>query len=647
MELDEKLFHFLWKTKRHLSKKKHSESAVFMDKHKDRLATLACAFFEKTIFLKESSSTGGVSGASLFLPKMVDIFDDKKDNFDVYLFRIVTDSFLNSCVTLLKTKDIPEQDYSLLALLLYPALMNELTEKYSIVEKVNTQYSQLISSSKKNKFFEAWESAIFNINSLENASIPKDQKKMIHLLISNSSLAESTLLDTYFDVKEFQNELKLENSYEIKSPLISRPAINPITLSLKKSKKSKKSKTAEVETLEEVTVKKTKSKEKVTDAQVDEDDPDCNPASLLMEGVQTADIFSGGKKMLDGSDELDDHFDAIEDLEINQLTKSSTQAKSVFKADISINTDYEDEEYLDDAATVYQYDEWNFKKKKYNKNWCSLYESPLRAKNDIRDFVTYKDEILKKNSKEVQRLKQNIEQIMLMKRPKNRQRDGSEFDLDSLITAKSDILSGHTPDSNLYISKRQALSDLGVLILIDSSLSSDSWVQGRRVLDVAKESVIVVQEVLENIFSKVMVASFYSNTRKNCIFNIIKSFDEPWKTSAPRLEEVRATGYTRIGVSLRHSVEQLNKIKSKNKVILLLSDGKPTDYDAYEGKRGIADVRQAVREASAQGVNIYSLAIDKDSKFYFPQLFGPNNYEVLKSPQALPEQLIKLFGQMI
>ncbi|MDB9786534.1 VWA domain-containing protein, partial [Bacteriovoracaceae bacterium] len=114
-----------------------------------------------------------------------------------------------------------------------------------------------------------------------------------------------------------------------------------------------------------------------------------------------------------------------------------------------------------------------------------------------------------------------------------------------------------------------------------------------------------------------------------------------------RITNIVPTGYTRIGVSLRHSIHLLDKTKVKNKVIILLSDGKPTDYDAYEGKYGIADVRQCVREASAENVKIISLAIDKDAKFYFPQLFGTQNYQIISRANELPTQLIKLFSKLL
>ena len=92
---------------------------------------------------------------------------------------------------------------------------------------------------------------------------------------------------------------------------------------------------------------------------------------------------------------------------------------------------------------------------------------------------------------------------------------------------------------------------------------------------------------------------------------------------------------------------RLEKIKTKRKVIILFSVGKPTDYDAYEGEYGINDVRQCVREGKVQGVDIISIAIDKEAKFYFPKLFGSQNYEILERPEDIAKKLIKLLSRLV
>jgi nitric oxide reductase NorD protein len=43
---------------------------------------------------------------------------------------------------------------------------------------------------------------------------------------------------------------------------------------------------------------------------------------------------------------------------------------------------------------------------------------------------------------------------------------------------------------------------------------------------------------------------------------------------------------------------------------ILLSDGNPNDFDRYEGKYGIKDIKQSLKEIHAQVINAYALAIE-------------------------------------
>ena len=77
-------------------------------------------------------------------------------------------------------------------------------------------------------------------------------------------------------------------------------------------------------------------------------------------------------------------------------------------------------------------------------------------------------------------------------------------------------------------------------------------------------------------------------------------------------------------------------VNTRQKLLLLISDGKPTDYDRYEGRYGIADVRQAMREAHQARIHTYALAVDVQAKHYLPQMFGSGNFQILPHPASGP-----------
>ena len=49
-----------------------------------------------------------------------------------------------------------------------------------------------------------------------------------------------------------------------------------------------------------------------------------------------------------------------------------------------------------------------------------------------------------------------------------------------------------------------------------------------------------------------------------------------------------------------HAGARMDQLDAKNKWIIVLSDGKPNDYDKYEGQYGIQDIKQALRELMSE-----------------------------------------------
>jgi nitric oxide reductase NorD protein len=165
-------------------------------------------------------------------------------------------------------------------------------------------------------------------------------------------------------------------------------------------------------------------------------------------------------------------------------------------------------------------------------------------------------------------------------------------------------------------------------------------------MDVEKQMVILFGEVLNEHFVDFQIDGFYSKTRNNTTYITLKSFDESWQKSKMRIGAIQPSGYTRIGPALRHATALLNKRAKRKKWIILLSDGKPNDYDRYEGKYGIEDVKQALREMGADGINNFALAIEEHAKYYLPQMFGKNHYNILSSPMEMVNSLAKLYERI-
>lgn len=187
-------------------------------------------------------------------------------------------------------------------------------------------------------------------------------------------------------------------------------------------------------------------------------------------------------------------------------------------------------------------------------------------------------------------------------------------------------------------------------MLLDISLSTDSWNEGFRVLDIAREAVLVLVlvlgEVAHELGDRLQILAFASKTRNRCHVFHLKDWREPWPLARGRLGTLEPQGYTRIGPALRYATDCLAREPAERRLLLLISDGKPSDYDRYEGRYGIADVRQAIREAERREIHVHALAVDAVARDTLPPMFGPGAWHVLPHPDALTEALTAVYGRL-
>ena len=88
---------------------------------------------------------------------------------------------------------------------------------------------------------------------------------------------------------------------------------------------------------------------------------------------------------------------------------------------------------------------------------------------------------------------------------------------------------------------------------------------------------------------------------------------------------------------LRPATAALSRTHARRRLLLLITDAKPNDYDRYEGSYGIADVRQAVREAEQVGLHVHALAMDPRARAQLPRMFGPSRHTAVAGPDRLSE----------
>ncbi len=410
-----------------------------------------------------------------------------------------------------------------------------------------------------------------------------------------------------------------------------------------------------------------KNKEFVT--KTEHNSMDENPVIHILEKVHTVEEYSGNQRQMDGSDELQDHKDALDEINMRELIRTNQTSNSVYKTNLSLTFDSNvgDNEFTGKDGKkhkIFKYDEWSSKKNNYLKNWCQLSEFATESNLQIQSgqnsnlnsenksdvyFATDNSNVqlsaddFTNNKKEVQKLRQLFWEYLKKSEWIPRQMDGFELDLEACIDRQVDLHLKKTPSEKIYKYRKNSFKDLSSVFLFDTSLSTDSYIGTHRILDLEKKSIHLLGEALKQLHFKIEVSGFSSETRHSVRYQIFKDFHENWNQIENHLRPIQPAGYTRMGPPLRHAIHRLNQISSEKKMILLFTDAKPTDYDAYEGMHGIQDIAKAVSEGRKLGIDIFAVTLDKSAQSYFTQMFGRNKFCVVKHPNDLAKELMKIY----
>ena len=294
------------------------------------------------------------------------------------------------------------------------------------------------------------------------------------------------------------------------------------------------------------------------------------------------------------------------------------------------------------AATQDQftYPEWNYLTQSYLKNWCRLTEYKLKG--------GYSSELDAQFTEIVRRVQRRFMLLRQETKWKRQLEDAQELDIDVYVTSVGDRKGYGRQSSKYYREMVRDYRDLSVIVLMDASRSTEAWANHRRVIDIAKQSLAVLAEVLDAAGDEFAMYSFSSDSRLRIRCDRIKTFDDPYDRSVQQnLLRIKPQNYTRIGPVIRHMGVKLQSRSARQKLLLILSDGKPNDpTDRYEGKYALEDTRKALLELRMKGIKCFGLTIDQQGPRYLKHLFGDGNYAVYSEFHSLPDILPNLYARL-
>lgn len=128
-------------------------------------------------------------------------------------------------------------------------------------------------------------------------------------------------------------------------------------------------------------------------------------------------------------------------------------------------------------------------------------------------------------------------------------------------------------------------------------------------------------------------------------YYVIKDFDESSGAGVnARLAGISGRLASRMGAAIRHSIKRFEAVDARHRLLLLLTDGRPADYDDGGDPRYLnEDTRMAMKEAIDAGVHPFCITLDPRGGEYLPAIFGPGHYTVLDRMDDLPARLPEIY----
>ncbi|HIQ46038.1 MAG TPA: VWA domain-containing protein [Sulfurovum sp.] len=334
----------------------------------------------------------------------------------------------------------------------------------------------------------------------------------------------------------------------------------------------------------------------------------------------------------------DDSFDEdalyhAEDLDEITIGKKQANLASRIKMDLDMQPDMTEIYPLGKGHLI---DEWDYRKNDYLINY-------VRIKPQVTLNVT-PIEVPKRLKKTVKKIQGELDLLALDRIKNDKLPYGDEINMDTWIDYK-----GHLNKSmhhqNFYTTYEKKSRDMATLILADVSLSTEGGItQEVRIIDVIKDGLMVFSEALEKLGDSFSIYSFSSLQNKKVYFNIIKNFKDKYSDLIRgRIDSMQPQYYTRLGAAIRESAKILDKQQAANKLLLIISDGKPNDEDRYDGRYGIEDTKKAIEEVKKKGITPFCITVDLDAKEYLSYLFGRNGFAVVRDGQKLPKVIPEVY----
>ena len=320
-------------TLRKRKKEAELQHVVYLNDLKPRLTIFSRAITGKSIEIYEAEREGGYKNNNFFLPTKFQEFPTVNENISFYLFRILY-------LSIQKNLDLNWKDNNEHGTLESQQKAEETSQK--VLQNLFEQFP--IAEGYYNSFVKHYKNK-------ETSKLPAD-----HSFIYGKWMKDSPYEDSEKQLNNFTDKVKQANPEQA------------------------------------TTVIKSKAVEEIISVQIDQKQMDDAVLQHQFEKVETAEEFGGNFRDMDGDDDLEDHSNALDEVQMKHTVRVDDTAHSVYQAEFTENTTISESAESESNGPFIHYDEWDYSKRTYKEDFCKVY-----PKTQLKTDTSYYKKTLNEN----------------------------------------------------------------------------------------------------------------------------------------------------------------------------------------------------------------------------------------------------------
>lgn len=290
-----------------------------------------------------------------------------------------------------------------------------------------------------------------------------------------------------------------------------------------------------------------------------------------------------------------------------------------------------------EGILVARYPEWDHALGHLRPNWVTVRETEFDTMTRLPEPMPAGSDIV------AQRMMAIARGAAIGRRIREkRQSEGEILDLDACVAAVVARRGGLPPEDRVFQRESPGPRDLALLLLLDMSQSTaDKGRDGRSLLAIEKDAASILGAAFEAAGDSLAIHAFNSDGREKVRYVQLKNFTDAMDAIVGRrLAAMTSEHSTRLGAALRHAGRYLQQQRAFRHVLVVLTDGEPSDIDVQDPTYLVEDARQATQALRRSGTDVLAFGLGQGSFRALDRIVGGKCSFRVPRIETLPERMI-------